>query len=102
MRLGEMPVGQMQIDRGRVEVLVPHQYLNGAQVDAGLEKMGREAVAQRVNATTAFEAGAAFGRVENILGRAAQHGAGAPAVGKEPFAGAKLLPVAAQLVQQQR
>jgi len=37
-----MPLGQMQVDRGDLEVAMAQQYLNGAQIGAGFKKMSRE------------------------------------------------------------
>ena len=45
---------QMQVARRRADVPVAEQALNGVEVDAGLEQMGREGVAQRVNAARAW------------------------------------------------
>jgi hypothetical protein len=43
-----MPLGQMQVDSGDLEIAMPEQYLNRAQVSAGFKKVGRETVAQSV------------------------------------------------------
>ena len=58
-RCAEMPLGQMQVDGGDLEVAMAEQDLNGAQVGAGFKKMGRETMAQsvRMNAPV-VEAGA--------------------------------------------
>ena len=44
----EMPLGQMQIDGSDFEVAVAKQYLDGAQVSAGFEKVCGEAMPQGV------------------------------------------------------
>ena len=44
----EMPLGQMQIDGSDFEVAVAKQYLDGAQVRAGFEKVGGETMPQGV------------------------------------------------------
>jgi hypothetical protein len=44
-----MPLGQMQVDCRYFQVAMPKQDLNGAQVGAGFEKVGRETVAQRAS-----------------------------------------------------
>jgi hypothetical protein len=41
----EMPLGQMQIDGRHFEVAMAEQYLDGAQVGAGLKKVCGEAMA---------------------------------------------------------
>ena len=43
-----MPLGQMQIDGRYFEVAMAEQYLDGAQVRAGFEKVCGEAMAQSV------------------------------------------------------
>jgi hypothetical protein len=43
-----MPLGEMQVDRSYFEVSMAEQDLDGAQVGAGFEKMGRETVTQSV------------------------------------------------------
>ena len=42
----EMPPGEMQIDRRLLQVAMPEQHLNGAQVSTGFEQMRGKAVAQ--------------------------------------------------------
>jgi hypothetical protein len=44
----QVALREMQIEGGILEPLMPHEELNGAQVSAGFEQMGREAMAQRV------------------------------------------------------
>lgn len=44
----QMPLGQMKVDRSNFKVSMAEQYLNGAQVGAGFEKMCGEAVTQSV------------------------------------------------------
>ena len=44
----EMSPGEMQIDRRLLQVAMPEQHLNGAQVGTGFEQMRGKAVAQRV------------------------------------------------------
>ena len=41
----EMPLGEMQIDRGLLQVTMAEQHLNGAQVGSGFEQMCGEAMA---------------------------------------------------------
>ena len=58
LRLGELskglttfarfPIADVEVDRGRPNVGVAHQDLNGVQINAGFEQMRREAVAQGV------------------------------------------------------
>ena len=42
----EVPLGQMQIDRRLLKVALTEQHLDGAQVSAGFQKMGRETMPQ--------------------------------------------------------
>ena len=44
----EMPLGKMQIDSSYFEVAMTEQYLDRAQVSAGFEKVGGEAMSQSV------------------------------------------------------
>ena len=41
----QVALREMQIEGGILEPLMPHEELNGAQVSAGFEQMGREAMA---------------------------------------------------------
>ena len=43
-----MPLGEMQIDRGLLQVTVSEQHLDGPQVGSGLEQMGGEAMAKGI------------------------------------------------------
>ena len=43
-----MPMREMQVDGSDLEVSMTEQYLNGAQVGSGFEKMGGETMAQGV------------------------------------------------------
>jgi hypothetical protein len=43
-----MPLGQMQVDCGDLEIAMTEQNLNSAQVGTGFKKVCGEAVAQRV------------------------------------------------------
>ena len=56
-----MPLGQMQVDGSDFEIAVPEQDLNGAQVGAGFEKVGRETVAQCVGMNAPVVEASAFG-----------------------------------------
>jgi hypothetical protein len=47
-RGAEMPPGEMQIDRGFLQVAMPEQHLNGSQVGTGFEQMRGKAVAQGI------------------------------------------------------
>ena len=47
-RRAEMPLGQMKVDCGDLEITMTEQDLNRAQVGAGFEKVGRKTVAQSV------------------------------------------------------
>ena len=44
----EMPLGEMQVDRGFFKVAMSEQHLDGAQVGAGFKQMRGEAMAQSV------------------------------------------------------
>src|ERR1035437_9721515 len=44
----EMPPGEVQIDRGFLQVAMPQQHLDGSQVGTGFEQMCGKAVAQSV------------------------------------------------------
>src|SRR6516165_4422030 len=68
-----MAPGQMQIDRRFLQVAMPQQHLDGAQVGAGFEQMGREAVAQSVRMNVFVLKAGAFGGLltgnpENLSG----------------------------------
>jgi len=56
-----MAPGKMQIDRRLLEVTMTQQYLDGAQVGAGFEKMGGKAVAQRMGMDMLVCEAGAFG-----------------------------------------
>ena len=57
-----MPLGQMQVDGSDFEVSMAEQYLDGAQVGAGFEKMCGEAMSQGVRMDVpVLEAGAFSG-----------------------------------------
>jgi hypothetical protein len=54
-----MPLGQMQVDGRYFEVAMTEQYLDGAQVGAGFEKVCGEAMSQSVGMNApVVEAGA--------------------------------------------
>src|SRR5262249_59756665 len=93
---------EAQVERGGDDALVAEQQLNGTQIDAGFEHVGGEAMAQRVEAMTAFQTGAAFGVVKDLLGGAALHGTVAYSVGEQPVAEAVRFPVAAQCLEEIR
>src|ERR1035438_4511180 len=57
----EMPLREMQIDRCYFEVAMAEQDLNGAQVSAGFEKVGRETMAQSVGMNAPVVETSAFG-----------------------------------------
>ena len=58
-----MPAGQMQIDALLFEVTVTEQQLDGAQVCARFQQMGRETVSKRVRVDMAMCKSGAFGCV---------------------------------------
>ena len=47
-RCAEMPLRQMQVDCGDLEVSMAEQYLDSAQIGAGFKKMCSEAMSQSV------------------------------------------------------
>jgi len=47
-RRAQMPLGQMQVNGGDLEIAMAKQYLNRAQVGAGFKQMCREAVSKSV------------------------------------------------------
>src|SRR5215470_7791281 len=59
----EMAPGQMQIDRRFLQVAMPQQHLDGAQVGPGFEQMSGEAVAQSVGMDVFVLKAGAFGRL---------------------------------------
>src|SRR6202007_2230611 len=85
-----MTLGEMQVDRGFLQIVMPEQDLNGAQIGAGVEQMSGEAMTQGMRMDGFLKAGTpsrllagvprCFG-VDRVTGRM-------PAVaGKEPVAG---------------
>jgi hypothetical protein len=58
-----MPAGQMQIDGRLFEVTVTEQQLDGAQVSARFQQMGRETMSKRVRVDMAMCKSGAFGYV---------------------------------------
>ena len=70
----EMPPGEMQIDRGFLQVAMPQQHLDGSQVGTGFEQMRGKAVAQSVGMDVLVLKAGAFGGLltggpENLGGR---------------------------------
>ena len=70
----EMPPGEMQVDRGFLQVAMPQQHLDGAQVGTGFEQMSGKAVAQSVGMDVLVFKTGAFGGLltgvpENLGGR---------------------------------
>ena len=57
----EMPPGEMQIDRRFLQVAMPQQHLDGAQVGTGFEQMSGKAVAQSVGMDALVLKAGAFG-----------------------------------------
>ena len=57
----EMPLGQMQVDCGDLEIAMTEQNLNSAQVGTGFKKVCGEAVAQRVGMDAPVVEASAFG-----------------------------------------
>ena len=57
----EMSLGQMQINRSYFEVAMTEQYLDGAQVRAGFEKVCGEAMSQSVRMDVPVIEAGAFG-----------------------------------------
>ena len=103
-----MPLREMQVDRSYFKVAMPKQDLNGAQVGAGFQKMGRETMAQCVGMNApVIEAGALgsdlAGRPEDLGGDRVT--CRVPAVaGEKPLLrlAPKPTPVDAQLFEQRR
>ena len=63
-----MSPGEMQIDRRLLQVAMPEQHLNGAQVGTGFEQMCGKAVAQRMGMDVlVFKAGALRGLLTGAL-----------------------------------
>src|ERR1017187_7139072 len=61
MPLTEMPLGQMQVDGGDLEIAMAEQDLNRAQVRAGFEKVCGEAMSQSVRMDVPVLKAGAFG-----------------------------------------
>src|ERR1035437_9715642 len=57
----QMPLGQMQIDGRYFEVSMAEQYLDGAQVSAGFEKVCGEAMSQGMRMDVSMRETCAFG-----------------------------------------
>src|SRR5487761_1299761 len=104
----EMALRQMQVEGSDLEVAMAEQDLDGAQVGAGFEKVGGEAVAQRVGMNapvveTGALGGDLAGRPEDLGGH--RLAGCVPAVaGKQPLLGLapETSPVGAQLFEQLR
>lgn len=94
----------MQVDRGFLQIVMPEQELNGAQIGASFEQMSRKAVTQgmrmdgllEASAPSCFSAGVArCSGVDRVVGSM-------PATaGKEPITGfpEESAPMLAQFVQ---
>jgi hypothetical protein len=62
-----MAPGEVQIDRGFLQVAMSQQHLNGSQVGTGFEQMRGKAVAQSVGMNVlVFEAGALGGLLTGV------------------------------------
>ena len=104
----EMPPGEMQIDRRFLQVAMPEQHLDGAQVGTGFEQMSGKAVAQSVGMDALVLKTGAFGGV--LTGSPEDLGGdritcGMPSVaGKQPLRGLapQPAPVDAQRIEQLR
>ena len=58
--------GQVQVPGGGSDGGMAHQDLDGAQIDAGLEQVGGEAMAQHVDAAALADTGLGFGLIEDL------------------------------------
>ena len=82
---------------------MPHQPLDGVDVHSGFQQVGGEGMPQAVDAAVLADAGAALGRVEDLLRRGDADGLVELAGGaKQPRLGPLRRPVATQLAQQAR
>jgi len=59
----------MDIACGGADGAVSQEALNGAEVDAGFQQVGGEAVAEGVDAAAFANAGSKFGLLEEVAGR---------------------------------
>ena len=103
-----MPPGEMQIDRRFLQVAMPQQHLDGAQVGTGFEQMRGKAVAQSVGMDVLVLKTGAFGGLltgvpENLGGDRMTRRMPSVA-GKQPVGGLALqpAPVDAQCIEQLR
>ena len=79
----QTPGRNVQIAGGGLDILVPHQNLNGAQIRATFEHVGCKAVPQGMRRDTLFDAGppgCMLHRLPNDLGSDGL--VGAPAIGR--------------------
>jgi hypothetical protein len=63
----EMAVGEVEVAQRRADVAVTHEPLDRVHVDPGLEQVGGEGVAQRVDAPLLGDAGTGLGRAVDAL-----------------------------------
>src|SRR5215831_17729134 len=68
--LAQAPPGEVGVDLRRRDLLVSEQLLDGAQVGAALEQVGRETMAQRVGRAGRGDAGAGEAARDDAVDRA--------------------------------
>src|SRR5271165_1632562 len=63
----EMAFGQMQVDGGFFQIVMPWQQLNGSQISAILKQVRRETVAQGVGMDSILQASASGGLAAGVI-----------------------------------
>jgi len=96
----ELLAGQLEVANGRADRLVAHEHLDRSDIDAGLEQVGREAMAKGVNASCFLDAGFDLGRFVDLADGLSADVAVRMGAGKHPDGRPLDLPVGAQLMQQ--
>src|SRR4029453_19250382 len=91
---------QLKVPRGRADVAVSEQALDGVNGDAGFEQMRRKSMAEAMNATGFGDPGAELRGVIRALQCSRMHGLPGLFGRKEPRARAREFPVPTQLFEQ--
>ena len=94
--------GDAGVERGRIELLVPEQHLDHADIDLLLEQMGGEAVPQRVQGDALVDRGRLSRGVAGAVELARGERLHRVAARKQPALGPRRLPPGAQQLQQMR
>ena len=101
-RADEPPLTQMEVPHRRGDLAMAQEALHGVQVDAGFEQVGGKRVAQGVDAALLLDAGAQLGHRVDLLGDGDVDRTRALAIGEEPDARRRALPVRAEIVEEAR